>query len=358
MRHTHKDCDVCRTAGRHQQARKRHLPLLVALAGGRGHRTGRDPPIGRAPVRGATVFGPAGSVPARSAARCNSGTFLVMSAPVGPRVLRYEVVKDLVLSMIEEQNLAPGDRLPSTAELAELSGVSQISVRRALDELERAGRIQRHQGVGTFVASPRILSDPARSGTLLTTLGEVPYVGPPATSPGPERSEAKKSLTTELIGIRVGLPGANIASALGIEEGQPVWEVVRRRLMGGAPAIIERAILPLHRVPSLDHAILAAGGSLYSHLADKHGLVDAYEEQYLEVTLPSAEERAWLALPAREQVVAIKGVSFDETGQPFDCFQQVYPARRFAFFFSGSQTRRLLTARNTTGWTVTPLPGS
>ncbi len=35
VRHTHKDCDVCRTAGRHQQARKRHLPLLAALAGGR-----------------------------------------------------------------------------------------------------------------------------------------------------------------------------------------------------------------------------------------------------------------------------------------------------------------------------------
>jgi DNA-binding GntR family transcriptional regulator len=273
----------------------------------------------------------------------HSGTFGAMTPPEKPRLLRYQAVKDLVLSMIDEQDLKPGDRLPSTSELAGLAEVSQISVRRALDELERAGRIQRHQGVGTFVAQPRIVSDPARSGALLTTLGD---------------ADATVGLQTELISLRVGLPGGTIASALRIVEGQPVWEVVRRRLMGGAPAIVERAVLPLQLVPALDEKMLSSGGSLYSYLADKYGLVDAYEEQYLEVTVPSAEERLWLALPAREQVVAIKGVSFDEAGTPFDCYQQVYPARRFAFFVSGSRERRLLTARAGDDWTVNSLPGT
>lgn len=265
-----------------------------------------------------------------------------MTSPESPRLLRYEVVKDLVLSMIDEQNLKPGDRLPSSSELALLAGVSQISVRRALDELERAGRIQRHQGVGTFVAQARILSEPARSGGLLTTLGD---------------TDAREGLRTELMSLRVGLPGATICSALRIVAGSPVWEVVRRRVMGGTPAIIERAVLPLQLVPALDEKVLSSGGSLYSFLSEKYGLVDSYEEQYLEVTVPSPQERAWLELPAREQVVAIKGVSFDEAGTPFDCYMQVYPARRFAFFVSGSQERRLLTARDADDWTVTALPG-
>ena len=266
-----------------------------------------------------------------------------MTSPEEPRLLRYQVVKDLVLSMIDEKNLSPGDRLPSSSELATLAGVSQISVRRALDELERAGRIQRHQGVGTFVAKPRIVTDPARSGGLLTTLGD---------------ADATDGLQTQLISLRVGLPSATMASALRIVAGAPVWEVVRLRVMGGTPAIVERAVLPLQLVPALDEKLLSSGGSLYSFLAEKHGLVDSYEEQYLEVTVPSPEERALLAMPAREQVVAIRGVSFDESGTPFDCYQQVYPARRFAFFVSGSQERRLLTARDGDDWTVTSLPGT
>lgn len=266
-----------------------------------------------------------------------------MTAGEGPRVLRYQAVQQLVLSLIDQHNLQPGDRLPSTAELAQLSGVSQISVRRALDDLERAGRIQRHQGVGTFVAQPRILSDPARSGGLLTTLSEA--------APDPD-------LTTELLGLRVGLPGASIAAALQIDEGQPVWEVVRRRRMGGEPAIVERAVLPLQLVPALDEKFLGSGGSLYTFLSERYGINDADEEQFLEVTVPTADEREWLGLPAREHVVAIKGVSFDEAGTPFDCYQQIYPARRFAFYFSGSRERKVFTPRDGEDWKVAPMPGT
>lgn len=258
------------------------------------------------------------------------------------RVLRYQVVKDLVLTIIAEQGLQPGDRLPSSSELANMADVSQISVRRALDELERAGRITRHQGVGTFVAQPRIVSDPARSGALLTTLGE---------------SDATKDMTTELLGLRIGMPSATIASALNLSAGQPVWEVVRRRVLAGRPLIVERAVLPLSLVTALDETYLANGGSLYAFIGENYDLVDDYEEQYLEVTVPSSEERDWLELPAREQVVAIKGVSFTAEGAAFDCYQQVYPASRFGLYLSGSRNRRLLDLHKNEPWSITALGG-
>jgi GntR family transcriptional regulator len=75
-----------------------------------------------------------------------------------------------VLEIMADQGLEAGDRLPSTTELADAADVSAISVRRALDELERAGKIVRRQGLGTFVAKPRIASDPTRPGELYRTL--------------------------------------------------------------------------------------------------------------------------------------------------------------------------------------------
>ena len=90
------------------------------------------------------------------------------AAPVGK--LRDVQVIDLIDGIIAERGLGPGDLLPTQKDLAELAGVSLITVRRALDELERSGRVSGHQGVGTFVARPRIVSEPTRSGGLLATL--------------------------------------------------------------------------------------------------------------------------------------------------------------------------------------------
>ncbi len=263
------------------------------------------------------------------------------SAAEPDRKLRYQQVYDYVLELISAEGLVGGDRLPSATELAEDTGVSLISVRRALDELERAGRIQRHQGVGTFVARERIATDPTRAGELLATLvGDSPA----------------RELTTTLLGIVVGLPSEPIARALTIDAGQPVWEVTRLRGIDGSASILEQAVLPLSRVPALDEAALAAGDSLYRYLADRYGLRDDYVEQSLVVDHPTRGESDALRLTGRGQVVRVRGVSFDADGAAFDAYQQTYRARDFVFYTAGaSGTRRLLRPQAMGAWSVHPL---
>lgn len=58
---------------------------------------------------------------------------------------------------IANGELKPGERLPAIAEMAELRGVSIITIRQAIEVLEREGLLQRFQGRGTFVVEgPRI----------------------------------------------------------------------------------------------------------------------------------------------------------------------------------------------------------
>jgi DNA-binding GntR family transcriptional regulator len=256
--------------------------------------------------------------------------------------LLYERVVALVEQLIVDRGLAPGDLLPSHAELAELGGVSLITVRRALDELERAGRVRRHQGLGTFVARPRIVSEPTRTGSLLGTLGTL----------GAE-SGLPARLETRVLELRPGEPSGYLRDALGLQPGQHVWRLRRLRLLDGAPAVLESSVIPIALAPELDQLAGRLTGSLYDLLASEYGLSDAFEEQYLEVIGPTKEEAVLLNIRARAQAVRIRGLSASAAGVSFDCFEQLYPADQFAFAISGSALRRLLPVPGHLDWSVT-----
>lgn len=55
--------------------------------------------------------------------------------------------------MMDAGGLRPGDRLPAERELTSQLGITRSTLRKALEEMERAGEIWRHVGKGTFVAA-------------------------------------------------------------------------------------------------------------------------------------------------------------------------------------------------------------
>ncbi|MFT3717520.1 histidine utilization repressor [Pseudorhodoferax sp.] len=68
----------------------------------------------------------------------------------------YLRVKRWVLEHIEKGRWKTGERLPSEAELVRLFGVSRMTVNRALRELTADQHIRRVQGLGSFVAEPKV----------------------------------------------------------------------------------------------------------------------------------------------------------------------------------------------------------
>ena len=64
----------------------------------------------------------------------------------------YRRIADAIAAEIESGHYKPGDRLPTERELAEEFNVSRITVRKALNDLQREGLLIRRRGAGTFVA--------------------------------------------------------------------------------------------------------------------------------------------------------------------------------------------------------------
>ncbi|MBI4528544.1 MAG: GntR family transcriptional regulator [Deltaproteobacteria bacterium] len=63
----------------------------------------------------------------------------------------YQIVHQLE-KFIQDNNCAPGEKLPSEKELQLSFGVSRITARRAFEEMERRGLVTKQRGKGTYVA--------------------------------------------------------------------------------------------------------------------------------------------------------------------------------------------------------------
>ena len=66
--------------------------------------------------------------------------------------LKYQIIKEYIIGLIESGELSPDEQIPSEPELSKIFNISIISVRRALFELVNEMRIYRIKGKGSFVA--------------------------------------------------------------------------------------------------------------------------------------------------------------------------------------------------------------
>lgn len=67
---------------------------------------------------------------------------------------RYALIADDLRAKISRGDYAPGDQLPTKAQLMEQWSAALNTVARAINELQNEGLVQTFQGVGSFVQTP------------------------------------------------------------------------------------------------------------------------------------------------------------------------------------------------------------
>ena len=73
------------------------------------------------------------------------------------------LIRDYILSLIEQKHLNQQSKLPSERVLCERFAITRITLRQALTQLETEGLIYRQHHKGWFVSPPRILYDPTKN---------------------------------------------------------------------------------------------------------------------------------------------------------------------------------------------------
>ncbi|MGJ8526989.1 GntR family transcriptional regulator [Maritalea sp.] len=219
----------------------------------------------------------------------------------------YRQLAFTIRELIESGSLRGGEALPSERDMVKATGLSRITVRKAIEELLGDGLISKQHGVGTFV-SPQI------DQPLSILLG--------FTADMQRRGATSSSV---LLSKAVGLPDSSEVLKLGISPGEQVLRLSRVRLSEGEPLAIENATVPLFAAgPD------ALGESLYDALEESgHKPVRAL--QRLNAAVANDEEAALLKISPGDPVLHIERRSFLANGRPIEVTTSAYRGDRYDF---------------------------
>lgn len=238
----------------------------------------------------------------------------------GPIPLHHQVFRDLGAAL-DASEWRPGERMPTERELAARYGCSLITVRHALGELVREGRIERTRGRGTYVMQPRIDRDIAGSMSFAE-----------------EMKRRGLDPATRLVTGRIEPAGDTVAASLGIAAEAPVVYLERVRLGGGEPLILEQARLPAERFPGL-LAFDLERRSLYDILSERYATRIVRARESVEPVVLRSRDAGLLDLPTRSLALRIDGIAFAADGAPVETARSFVRGDRTRYYLERDVVR-------------------
>lgn len=210
----------------------------------------------------------------------------------------YEQLQAIIRDNILSGMYAPGERMPSEPELGKSFGVSRITVRRAIEELEKGGLLERKQGRGTFVRYNKV------RGTMDSIMGFTDSLSGMGLNP------------RRVIHSKYIVPAdAGIASTLCILRGAPVVELKRTMCDDTKPILYDECYYPLERFPGMLEK-LHEDVSTYQLIREEYGVLMTRAHKCFNVEIADEEICKYLNCKLGDPLFSIFKVAYDEEDVP------------------------------------------
>jgi GntR family transcriptional regulator len=214
---------------------------------------------------------------------------------------RYKEVKNSLMRGLVAGEWSPGQAIPSEGRLAERSGVSVGTIRRAVDELVAENILQRRQGSGTYV-------------TTHTEDHQLYYFFHIVRKDG-----GKEPPTHELLSFRREKADGQAALRLRIAPRAPIYRIHNVLKLSGKSVIFDDITLPAASFPDLTKAIFAArAGTIYGLYQARYGINVVRISERLSAARASAEQAAGLQTRGGEPALIIRRVAYTYHDTPVE----------------------------------------
>lgn len=241
--------------------------------------------------------------------------------------------KPLYLQLVEEletlirDRLAPHDKLQSERELTEAYGVSRMTVRLALQELESRGLVYRKQGKGTYVAETMVhIVDLA---TAYSFTEQVKLMG--------------KTPKTQILSFVDLVATAELAKVMDLAQDARVYALERLRLADGVPMMLEISYIPVQAFPGLSQELLAQK-PLYDIFAQDYKQAIKLAEEECYASLAQDYEAEWLQIEQPSPVLYLERKSYNAKNKLIEYTLSTARADQFRYKITHKQPKKPLFA--------------
>ena len=250
--------------------------------------------------------GDASSRPRQAVARNASSNAL--AATFSPL---YRQIKVLMTERLEQGEWKPGELIPSEAELALRFGVSQGTVRKAIDELATENLVVRRQGKGTYVATHH----EARAQFRFLRLA-------------PDEGQTRQSESRILECKRVRAPG-DIARQLDLKSGDGVVLIRRVLLFDQVPTVLDDIWLQGAVFRGLTAERIADyNGPLYGLFETEFATRMIRAREKIRAVLADAGTARILKVPGGSPLLSVERVSMTYGERPVELRRGLYVTTR------------------------------
>jgi GntR family transcriptional regulator len=214
----------------------------------------------------------------------------------------YVEVRDTVLGRISSGAWKPGEMLPSEFAIGKELGVSQGTVRKALDNLASQNVVVRRQGKGTFVAEH----------TEERALFHFFNI---------ETDENTRALPTSsrVLSCRRRKADKADLDALRLDRDAKVVEIRRVREMAGKPAITETVIVSAVLFADIDkRTINDVPNELYQLYEQKYGITVHRAQERVSAVAASETDAKLLGIKAGTPLLEIERIAETVDGRPVE----------------------------------------
>ena len=231
----------------------------------------------------------------------------VTKSEVGPSFSPlYRQIKNLLIARLQAGEWKAGDGIPSELELAKRFGVSQGTVRKAVDELAADNLLVRRQGRGTFVATHAEQKNQYRFLRLVADAGQ-------------------ESLERQLLDCKRQRAPAGVARQLQMRAGDSVVEVRRLLHSKGRPVVLDDIWLPGGLFKGLTTERLNQHrGPFYELFESEFGVQMIRAEEQIRAVAADVEVAALLQVAVGAPLLSVERLSFTYEDKPVELRRGLY----------------------------------
>ena len=225
----------------------------------------------------------------------------------------YAQIKAHLRQRILDGSYKPHEQMPSESEMMASFGVSRITVRQALNDLQNEGLIFRIHGKGTFVSKPKAFQDLAKLqgfGEAMRQMGYETY--------------------SRVLSLREVKPSPQVQDRLLLGRRDKVCELQRLRFLNREPISLDVSYLDVALGARLAREDLATR-DVFAIVENDYGITLGHAD--LQIGAMVADERLSLQLrvPDGSPVLFIERTTHTAEGRPFDYEHLYYRGDAFTY---------------------------